>query len=249
MPATLSVLVTGSGGRVGRAVCAELLRRGHRVRGFDLRPTPGLDDARTGDLKDVKALREAAEGMTGLVHLAAVPDDADFMSLLLPNNVVGLFNVMEAAREAGIGRVVLASTGQMVSGHEGPWPVTPEMPGTPTNWYASTKALAEAAGCQYARRHGMKVVALRLGWCPRDQSHIDQIKKGIFGQDIYLSSRDAGRLFACALETQVEFKYACCFGTSKPIEKPRFCIESAKRLLGYEPQDRWPQGAEEAGKV
>src|ERR1043165_7910078 len=113
MSKPVSVLVTGSSGRIGRAAVAELLRRGHTVRGFDLTPTPGLQDCIIGDLSDRAALDRAMEKMECLVHLAATPDDAPFLESLLPNNITGLFHVMEGARGAGVRRIVLASSGQV----------------------------------------------------------------------------------------------------------------------------------------
>src|SRR5215467_4377298 len=114
MSGAQTVLVTGSAGRVGRAVVRELKARGRRVRGFDLAPTPGADEAVVGDLADGDAVRRAAAGAGAVVHLAATPDDADFLSELLPNNVVGVYHVFEAARQAGVRRLVLASSGQVV---------------------------------------------------------------------------------------------------------------------------------------
>src|SRR5262249_48029622 len=84
-----AVLVTGSAGRIGQAVVRELKARGRAVRGFDLVPTPGADDSVVGDLTDAAALRRAVEGTGALVHLAATPDDDDFLTKLLPNNIVG----------------------------------------------------------------------------------------------------------------------------------------------------------------
>lgn len=242
MPNPQAVLVTGSGGRVGQAVCRALIERGHKVRGFDIRPTPGVEDSLTGDLSDFQALQRATRGIEAVCHLAAVPDEDDFLSKLLPNNIVGLYHVLEACRLNGVKRFIFASTGQTVSGHAGPWPVTPEMPPTPRNWYASGKLLGEAAAQTYAHQYKMKNVSLRLGWCPRTSEHISQIKKWDFGQDIYLSPGDAGRLFACTVETTVPFDHVVCFGTSKPLHHTRFCIASAKQYLGYEPQDAWPTG-------
>src|SRR6516225_3861642 len=127
MSSSAKVLVTGSAGRIGQAVVTELQARGLPVRGFDRVPTPGLADAVVGDLSDATALRRAAEGVGALVHLAATPDDADFLTELLPNNIVGVYHVLEAARRAGVRRLVLASSGQ-VNWHQrfsGPLPIRP----------------------------------------------------------------------------------------------------------------------------
>src|SRR5579863_1872158 len=98
-----TVLVTGSAGRIGRAVVRELKARGHAVRGFDRVPTPGLADALVGNITDGAAVRRAA----------ATPAADDFLTQLLPKSVVGAYHVMEAAREAGVRRVILASSGQV----------------------------------------------------------------------------------------------------------------------------------------
>src|SRR5580765_8847496 len=140
------VLVTGSAGRIGRAVSAELVARGHRLRGFDRVPSPALREAVVGDVASPDDLDLALAGMDTAVHLAATPDEADFMTLLLPNNVVGLYRMLEAARHARLRRVILISSGQLYRGHDGPLPITPATPTSPRNWYALTKVLTEAAG-------------------------------------------------------------------------------------------------------
>src|SRR5690349_11184820 len=88
------VLVTGSSGRLGRAVVAELLRRNHRVRGFDREPATYPPEFVTGNITDRAAIDEAMKGIECLIHLAATPDDADFLTELLPNNILGGYHVM-----------------------------------------------------------------------------------------------------------------------------------------------------------
>jgi len=197
-----------------------------------------------GDLADATAVRGAMDGVQAVAHLGATPDEDDFCGKLVPNNVLGVHHVLEGARQAGVQRVILASTGQVVMGHEGPWPITPEMPYSPRNWYASAKVMAEVAGQVYAYVHGLSVIVARLGWCPRDRKHADSLAGDEFGKDVYLSPADAGRFFACAVEARADLRYAVVFATSKPLCQTRYDIQSARRLLGYEPQDTWPCGTE-----
>jgi nucleoside-diphosphate-sugar epimerase len=63
------VLVTGSSGRIGRAVVAELVQRGHDVRGFDIAPSPLLSGTIIGDLGDRAALDRAMSGR----HVSGAP--------------------------------------------------------------------------------------------------------------------------------------------------------------------------------
>jgi uronate dehydrogenase len=240
------VLVTGSAGRLGRAACAELLARGHAVRGFDLVPTPGISDAVVGSLLDADAVVCALRGVTTLIHLAATPDDADFERELVPNNVVGVHRVLEAARAAGVKRLILASSGQVNDGQQlnGPWPARAEDPVTPRHWYAATKLFLEAIGYSFSMRHEMSVIIARLGWCPRTEEQVREIASDERFQDVYLSPGDAGRFFACAVEAPESVRFAIIYPTSRPPKRERLDLEPARRLLGYEPRETWPQGVE-----
>jgi nucleoside-diphosphate-sugar epimerase len=242
------VLVTGSAGRIGQAAVAELRARGHAVRGFDRLPTPGLDDFIVGDLTDPAAIRRAMEGVGTLIHLAATPDDDDFLTRLMPNNIVGVYHVLEAARLAGVRRLVLASSGQVVwwQRFQGPLPITTEAPPTPRAWYAAAKMFLEGAGRAFAEGHGLSVIVVRLGWCPRTAEHVEELRQTDWGPDVYLSPGDAGRFFACAVEAPADIRFTIVYATSKPIRTLVYDLGPTKDLLGYEPRDRWPEGIEAA---
>ena len=255
------VLVTGSAGRVGRAVVKELAARGHHVVGLDVRPTPGLpaEQSVVAGLSDVDALRRAAAGAACIIHLAATPDDArfprgtppddadNFLSELVPNNVIGPYQVMEAARTLGIPRVVLASTGQVVDGHlrADNIPVKPDFLPRPRYLYACTKVFLEALGQVYAKQHGIAVLAVRLGWCPRDAGQVAEIATKELYQDVYFSPGDAGRFFAAAVEVETLPPYAVVFASSRFTHQLRYDLTETKRLLGWEPREQWPAGASE----
>src|SRR5262245_14484238 len=108
------VLVTGSAGRIGRAAVRGLKADGWRVRGFDLAPSPEADEFVVGDIADRMASGQAMVGVFALIHLAAVPDDDDFLTKLLPSNIIGVYHVMDAARAASVKRLILGSSGQVV---------------------------------------------------------------------------------------------------------------------------------------
>jgi nucleoside-diphosphate-sugar epimerase len=241
------ILVTGSAGRIGQAVVAELKRRGRVVRGFDRIPTPELADAVVGDVTHPETVRHAVAGAETVIHLAATPDDDDFMTQLLPNNVVGVYHVLESARRAGARRLVLASSGQVVwwQRFNGPLPITAESPPTPRAWYAAAKVFLEAAGRTLAEGHGISVIVARLGWCPRTREHVQELARTEWAPDVYLSPGDAGRFFACAVEAPPHIRYAIVYATSRPLRSSLYDMGPAKDLLGFEPHDTWPQGSEE----
>ena len=240
------ILVTGSAGCIGQAAVAGLTAAGWHVRGFDCRPTPAIDDAVVGDLTDAAAVRKAVTGVGAVIHLAAVPDDEDFLTRLLPSNLIGLHHVLEAVRLEGVHRVVLASSGQVVWWRllEGPWPIPPDAPISPRHWYSVTKVAAEAAGQAYARSFGLAVLALRLGWFPRTREHVAEVGQTERAPDVYLSPGDAGRFFARVMDAPFEPGYAVVFVASQPLNRVIFDLEPTKRLLGWEPRDQWPTGVE-----
>ncbi|MBN9117745.1 MAG: NAD(P)-dependent oxidoreductase [Planctomycetes bacterium] len=252
------ILVTGSAGRIGRAVVAELVSRGHHVVGLDVNPTSGLPSAQSvvASLTDVDALRRAATDAAAIVHLAATPDDAqfprgtppndgdNFLSDLVPNNVVGPYQIMEAARVLKVPRVILASTGQVIAEHltDGKVPVTPESPLRPRYLYACTKVFLEALGRVYAREHGIEVLAVRLGWCPRAGQE-EEFRQSPFGKDVYLSPGDAGRFFAAAVAVPKLPPFAVVYASSRYVHRHTFDLSSARELLGWEPRDQWAVGS------
>ena len=244
------VLVTGSAGVMGRYVCRQLMANGHFVRGFDLRPSDA-SEAIVGNLVDAAALADAARDIDCIIHLAAFPDDADFTKRLVPNNVIGLYNACEAAKQSEtVSRLVLASSDEVIYGL--PWrqqPICLEDGVYPENHYALLKLYAEQMGQMYHRLHGLSVVAVRLGWLPRTAEHLEKLENDPLFHTHYLSGDDAGRFFACSVEAPGDQigRFAIVFATSKPPAGTTigFDLEPARRLLGFEPKDTYPAGAGE----
>jgi uronate dehydrogenase len=257
------VLVTGSAGRLGRSAVAALTAQGHTVFGLDARPTPGLPTGHSlvASLADASVLQTVARDVDRILHLAATPDDAkfprgtspndgdNFLNDLVPNNIVGLYRVLEAARAAKVPRIVLASTGQVVdrSIDGSQIPFNSQSRYVPRYLYACTKVFLEAIGQVYAREHGIEVVTVRLGWCPRDPGQVAEIAANPDHQDVYLSPKDAGRFFVSAIEATKLAKYNLVYATSHPLHRVIYDLTETTQLLGFRPQDRWPTDASNFG--
>jgi uronate dehydrogenase len=90
----------------------------------------------------------------------------------------------------------------------------------------------------------MTVIAVRLGWCPRNRAHVEELESQEWGPDVYLSPGDAGRFFACAAEAAVSPSFSIVYATSKPRRRSYFDMDAARKLVGFEPKDTWPEGVE-----
>lgn len=240
----LTVLFTGAGGRIGRHVLPALQARYQTVRTFDRHPVPGDPDAVIADLTDAGALRRAMEGAEVLVHFAAQPDEAPFIEQLVPPNVIGCYNAFQAAAEAGVKRIVFASTVQTVAAYPGEHtPIEITDPPRPVSLYGATKVFGEVMGRWYYDRHGIEFVGLRIGgFQDYDSPHL-RGHRGL--RDIWLSPRDCAALMRRAIE-QPGVGYALVFGTSRTGQE-RLSLAPAREILGFVPQDdittRFPEDA------
>ena len=107
----LSVLLTGSSGVIGKHL-VEPFKKHYRLVTFDRNPSQNRGVNVVGDLCDFKGLKATMKGIDVLVHLAATSDEAPFTKELLPNNILGVYNAFQAAYEAGVKRIVFASSCQ-----------------------------------------------------------------------------------------------------------------------------------------
>ena len=236
------VMVTGSEGGVGRAIIRELTENGHEVLGFDRAVNQEDAHAVGSDILDHEAVLKAASGRDVIIHLAAEPDEADFLDKLIEPNVRGLYNVCNAARIQGVPKLILASTVQLIAGHPKDKLVRLEDGARPINHYALTKLWAEGMGEMYARAYGLSVIAARLGWLPRSRDHAEELRDSGWGTNVYLSHNDAARFFSKCVEVEMEpARFEIIFASSK-AKKLRLDPEPAKRILGYEAEDIWPEG-------
>lgn len=166
------ILVTGATGAVGPRVVAALLESGYRVRTLSLDAPPegawpeGVD-ARLGDVTDPKSIRASMAGVNGVIHLAAllhiVNPPPELRSRYERINVGGTANVVEAARQAGVGRVVFFSTIAVYGASEGGL-LTEASPLRPDSFYAQTKVDAERIVLSAKHADGTPLgTVLRLG--------------------------------------------------------------------------------------
>jgi nucleoside-diphosphate-sugar epimerase len=227
------ILITGPGGRVGTQI-VPLLRERYALRLLDVRTLSCTadDEFVLADVRDVDRVRSACAGMKAMIHLAAVPDEGDFYTRLLPMNLAGVYNAFEAARQAGLRKVIYASTCQTVLNYgDGVW-VTPEMPVRPSTVYGCTKVFGEALARYYSDIHGMSMICLRIAWFQGYESEGLRTRPEMASH--WCSPRDLVQLIVKSIQSEIPF--GIFFGISN--NTGRFWdIGNAQQLLGYTPQD------------
>ena len=228
----LKVLLTGPSGRLGPHLVGPFRER-YELSTFDLHAS---DEPRSfvGDLSEIEPLRAAMRGVDVVVHLAATSDEAPFVEELVGPNVIGVYNVLEAARLEKVRRVVFASSIQAVGAgwrrEDGPIGVT-ELP-HPSSLYGVTKVMGETMGRLHHDKHGLEFIALRIGaFEAYDSPHVG--KKGY--QEMWLSPRDAASIFCAAVEKE-NIGYAIVNATSLTTVE-RLALQPARDLLDWEPAE------------
>jgi nucleoside-diphosphate-sugar epimerase len=253
------VLVTGADGVIGGIVRRDLAKT------YDLSYLTrdrAEFSSNVGDISDIRAIRPAFEGVEAVVHLAAASSVDDSWDRVLSDNVVGTYNVFEAARQAGVKRVVYASSNHTIGMYEaegapGIYDLDDgrafdvSVPVRPDSLYGVSKVFGEALGRLYADRHQMDVICLRIGavresddptkaeagrpFEPFPVLTTDQSRKRL--RAVWLSHRDCAQLIQRALEAPVH--WAVVYGISN---NPRrfWDLEAARNILGFEPLDSAP---------
>jgi uronate dehydrogenase len=234
----MRILVTGAAGYVGRRVVGELSTV-HEIRGGDLRP-PSADPAHLRlDVTNFGEVLAATRGCDAVVHLAVASghegefEDAAFNQVRFDVNVRGTWNVLEAARQTGVRRVVFTSSLMVVWGYPPPAWVAGDAPPRPVGTYALTKQLGEVMCRHYAQQHGMSIVCLRISK-PIDPN--DPAWRGKKVRPQWLAFADLARAYRLAVErSEIGFEIVTLVGESS---RRRWDLERAETVLGYRPQIR-----------
>ena len=233
------VLITGAAGQIGVA-----LRRGLRgsyplIRLADIVPLGtaevGEEISRT-DIRDMAAVEKAMAGIDCVVHLAGRSTEGDW-DTVLALNIEGCFNVFEAARRAGVKRVIFASSNHAIGFHRRERFLDDAVELRPDSRYGVSKVFGEALGRLYADKHGMSVACLRIGTFRTPDRPIDA--RGLL---TWISHRDMVQLVRCCID-YFDYHFIVAYGVSNNL-RSRWDNTNVK-FLGYAPQDDSEQFAAE----
>jgi len=236
----LHILITGATGRIGRYFTDYLgdrykLRLG--ARNLEKLGDSGIHEVAELNLENPEQCSDACEGIDVVVHLAANPSPAaPFYGGVLEANIIGTYNIYEAAIKAECKRVVFASSIRTVEGHPLDLQVHHDSPVGPDSLYGASKCFGEALAFYFAYQHGLSSVVVRIGrWGENSNRKQPMQARTARNLSAFVSRRDLSQLMERAMTTP-DIKFAIVNGISDNRFK-RMDIESARKLLGYEPQD------------
>ena len=241
------VLVTGMSGLIGG-----LLRRhleddgGYELTALNRRPLDGVRCIQA-DITDLDAIKPAFVGQDTVVHLAAHLKDEPFETLQSAN-LTGVYNVYEAARSAGVRRVIFASSGSTIKGWEDvlpyramaeeryedvpkSWPMITHEMVRPRGAYGASKVWGEAVGRHFSDAYGISVLCVRIGSV---LGHNDPSRIG--SSMAWLSHRDVVDILVRCINASEDLSYDIFLATSRNRYGYRD-LEHARDVLGYVPQD------------
>ncbi|WP_342235938.1 NAD-dependent epimerase/dehydratase family protein [Inquilinus sp. OTU3971] len=168
-----TIALTGGSGRIGRAIAAAALRRGHRIVSIDrAAPAEAQGNIRfvQADIGDYDALVEAFRGCDALIHMAAIPSPGHHPDHIVHNNnVTGSYNALRAAVEVGITRIVQASSVNAIGlsfsreAHFDYLPLDEVHPNYTEEPYSLSKWICEQQADTFARRYSdLRIASMRF---------------------------------------------------------------------------------------
>ena len=233
------MLLTGAAGNIGKTLYGAWEREGrYELTLCDLRqPESQTSRAEVADVRDYEQMQALCRDQDVLVHLAYVPQRHLGKEKGEVSDIGASMLLFEAAREAGIGRIILASTNHVTGVNERRVPARLSTGDQfiPDGWYGAMKGMAEIAGRHLVENCAMRFISIRIGsFTGRDTA--DSLRTC----STLLTPRDCVQLFTLAVDYEGPERYLVTYGTSGnySTHHPGFLdLSAAIDVLGYRPQD------------
>ena len=223
------LLLTGAAGGLGQALrqrlkanCA-VLRLSDREK---LEPAGIDEEAVQADLADAAAVSRMVEGVNAIVHMGGVSVEGPF-GPILQANILGAYNLYEAARLHGVKRIVLASSNHVTGFYRQDQTITSDDPPRPDGMYGLSKAFGEDLSRLYFDRYGIETACIRIGSSfpePKDRRMLAT----------WLSYDDLHRLITACLTTPA-LGHSIVFGMSN--NAVTWWDNARAKHIGYVPKD------------
>lgn len=227
------IMITGASGTVG-SMLLERLAGHYDIVAVDVEAGTGLNDIaiQAADIRAIDELVPLMDGVDTVVHLAGDASPQATWESVSELNITGTRNVLEAARQQGVRRVVFASSNHAMGMYDrdGEWPVYNHQLPRPDSLYGVSKVFGETIGRYYHDEYGLEFIALRIGWATADVgAEDDELLRAM-----WLSPDDTAQVVQCAIEADVQFGiyYAISDNPNRRWDMTNTMLE-----LGYRPKD------------
>lgn len=223
------ILLTGAAGGLGVVLRKALKENCEVLRLSDrnyVGPAAEAEEVFTADLSNAAAVDEMVDGVQAIVHMGGVSVEGPFAPIL-QGNIIGVYNLYEAARKKGVKRIVFASSNHVTGFYRQSETIDTSAPPRPDGYYGLSKAFGEDLSRFYFDRYGIETACIRIGSCfpePRDRRMLA----------IWLSYGDLHRLVVACLTAPV-VGHSIIFGASN--NAGLWWDNAAARHIGYVPQD------------
>lgn len=227
------MLITGAAGDVGSHLRRELASR-YALRLSDLRPLKGKARGEVFAKADISRMADAlriTKGVDAIVHLGGYSVEGPWEPILQAN-IIGCYNIFEAARRNGVKRILFATSNHAVGFYPRKQKIDHRVYIKPDGRYGVSKVFGEALGSLYADKYGMQVFLMRIGNV--NLKPIDKRRMAIL-----ITPRDLAQLVSIGID-HPDIRFEIVYGVS--ANKRSWYDNSNAYRLGYKPQDdgeRW----------
>ena len=234
------ILLTGAAGALGRQVRAAYTGRCALLRSSDIvamdPPGPG-EETVIADLADAGAVAGLCQGIDSIIHLGGRATEGDWPTVISAN-ILGLINLYEGALQAGVKRILFASSNHAIGLHRRSERLDHTGPARPDGRYGLSKAFGEDLSALYAYKHDIKGFCLRIG-----SSYPKPVNRRMLST--WLSYGDLVRLIDVGLTA--DYTYEIVYGISRNTRA--WWDNSRAYALGYDPQDDAEIYAGDVGEI
>lgn len=232
-----NILLTGAAGLIGSNLRERLAKRATLLRSTDVNAIETLyenEEFIQADLGDAGTAEKLVDGIDVILHFGGLSKETDFESVCQVN-ILGTQRLYEAARKAGVKRIVFASSVHAIGFYDQTDVIDSQVPVRPDSNYGLSKIFTEGLAQLYWDKYGLETVSVRIGSCEPKPTTLRHLKT-------WLSFDDMFQLIECSLDA-TRVKHTVIYGMSN--NKASFWDNRHAAHLGYSPKDSADDHAEE----
>ena len=239
----MKILITGAAGRIGQLLVKNLADK-HNLTLTDIdKPinTAGFP-FKKANLEVFDSILELCKGQDMILHFGASPSKKAPWEKVLPNNIIGTYNVFEAAFRSKCKRVIFASSVNAVNGYPQDMQIHNDQTPNPHTLYGASKVWGEALARMYAEHKNMSIHCLRFGWVASEKEIKiradvrNNQEEPIPSPDRIITHKDTASIVKACIKAPSDIKFGIFHALSNNRWK-RLDISDTSKILNWKPMD------------